>query len=194
MDSIKREERIETAARNERTKIERDAFIRGAQYAITLKLETMTKDEVFENAAKAGISKGLLRSPNKSQPLYYARVAVAYKLQQLGMSSTAIGRELNRHHSSVVLMWGKAKEWFDHKSSHKYELQFMDDVLNGRTVYIPEPKLVKRYAPNELREALCVECVAYPCFKGIENISSNLAETCRHFRQRRNGLPEQSGD
>lgn len=30
-------------------------------------------------------------------------------------------------------------------------------------------------------DATCLSCKRYPCFKGIETISSNLAETCHRY-------------
>lgn len=143
-----------------------------------------TKEQVYENVERAGITLAMLRSKSRLQAFAYARVAVAHKLKQFGMSSTAIGKELNRDHSSVVVMWSKANEWFKNPKHHKHELAFIDNVLNGREVTVvthDTPDKIK-YPFKVRRDAYCVECDKYPCFKGMENLSSNLAGTCPSFK------------
>ncbi len=180
-----RTEHIKNEAGKERSNEEREAFIRGALFADSLSQRMLTsKDEVLDNVARAGISLGLLQSTSRLQPLCWARVAVAWKLRDLGMSSTAIGRLINRHHSSVLAMWQQAESWFENAKAHAFELAFVSDVLAGEKVDIPKPKTIQRYAPNVPREALCVECASYPCFRGLENMASNLAETCKSFQRK----------
>lgn len=186
---MNRQELIRNEAAKERTQMERDAFFRGAMFAEVLNGKAMSKEDVFANAAKAGITRGLLRSSSRLRPLAYARVAVAHMLRQLGWSSTAIGNELNRDHTTILAMWANADEWFANPQRHKSELALMQDVLAGRRIKIPKPKLKRaKAAPTNqgkpVREALCVECALYPCFQGIENFESNFAETCKSFRYR----------
>lgn len=186
-----RTEHIRNEAGKERTQEERNAFIRGALFADSLSsFAAETQEGVINAATRAGVTLGLLRSPSRLQPLCWARVAVAWKLRELGLSSTAIGRAINRHHSTVVTMWQQADAWFKDAKLHRVELAFLSDILSGRKVEIPEPREpLKHYQhhdadPHEPREAICVECVSYPCFRGIEDMASNLAETCRQFKRK----------
>ena len=58
----------------------------------------------------------------------------------------------------------------------------------------PELKPIKKHEPKEkpaekthrLRKGVtcAFHCAEYPCFTGINNMSSNLALTCHKFRQR----------
>lgn len=45
--------------------------------------------------------------------------------------------------------------------------------------------VVKRPArrPKCRKNVTCENCDRYPCFKGLETMSSNLAETCQKFKK-----------
>lgn len=36
---------------------------------------------------------------------------------------------------------------------------------------------------NNRKNVVCAMCEKFPCFKGIETMSSNLAETCQKFKK-----------
>lgn len=48
-----------------------------------------------------------------------------------------------------------------------------------------------RYGCNKVEKPeerkVCANCWRYPCFRGIETMSSNLAETCKNWHMRDNG-------
>lgn len=109
----------------------------------------VTKEQVLESVARAGISRAMLRSKSRLRPFTLARVAVASKLRDLGMSSNEIGRVLNRNHSSVLAMWRNMEDWLNQPKYHKMELKFIDDVLNGREVELFIPDTVLRQLKEE---------------------------------------------
>jgi len=41
-----------------------------------------------------------------------------------------------------------------------------------------------RRRPVMRKKATCAMCAKYPCFRGIENIETNLAQTCHNFIKR----------
>lgn len=41
----------------------------------------------------------------------------------------------------------------------------------------------QKHAPIKRKNVTCAKCVKYPCFVGIETMSSNLAETCHNFKR-----------
>ena len=131
-----RQDYIQQEADKERSQAERDAFMRGVWVAENANdIIVSTAEQVFDNAERAGFTKAMLQDKSRKQPLCLARIAVAYKLKQLGLSSTLVGATLHRDHSSVLYMWDKAEQWFEEPRRHKRELAFVRCVLNGRETY-----------------------------------------------------------
>lgn len=42
----------------------------------------------------------------------------------------------------------------------------------------------QKHATIKRKNVTCAKCVKFPCFTGIENMSSNLAVTCHQFKRR----------
>lgn len=42
----------------------------------------------------------------------------------------------------------------------------------------------QKHHPICRKRVSCKSCTRYPCFDGIDNMSSNLAETCHRFKKK----------
>ncbi len=73
----------------------------------------MSKEEIINDVANAyGISADVIRSKIRKRPVSDARAVACYLLSfLLKMSSTEIGKELNRDHSTVVVAIEKVDMW-----------------------------------------------------------------------------------
>jgi len=57
------------------------------------------------------------------------------------------------------------------------------EPVNARPYWrnYPDPK--PRRKPINRKRVACTMCAKYPCFRGLENISTNLAITCHDFKK-----------
>lgn len=65
-------------------------------------------------------------------------------------------------------------------SQHKEEIKARQVLGASRETYVAKPRPVKVERPR-----LCLQCVRYPCFAGIENLESDFArEGCHAYHKR----------
>ena len=70
----------------------------------------------------------------------------------------------------------------------KNDCIFVPDSVSQRPYYRRKPQRSGKHNPVDNGAVTCRDCDRYPCFKGIDGMSSNLAITCHDFELSRKPL------
>ena len=63
------------------------------------------------------------------------------------------------------------------------ELMTYVERVSSRPYWRRTPAKITKRRPILRKNVKCAMCAKYPCFRGMENISTNLAITCHDFKK-----------
>lgn len=129
-----------------------------------------TPQQLIEDVAERyGVTPDDILSKKRTQTVADARALVCYfLLKHLHMSSTEVGNAINRNKAKREQPPKKEKPKFGMSSEQ------MKKLIEER----------RQREENANPKQVCKNCVKYPCFPGMDNLSSNFALTCKRWRMK----------